>query len=165
MISRTARQAKIGELIAKHPIGSQAELASWLADEGQDVSQGTLSRDLRDMGVVRVRNADGALVYAPQGGDPVGGEVQLARLARLCVEAVISADSSANLAVVRTQPGAGQYFAWAIDQAGSGAVVGTIAGDDTVLIVARDPLGGAALARWFAEMSETGQPGEGVRSE
>jgi len=157
MISRTVRQAKIGELIARHPIGSQAELASWLADEGLDVSQGTLSRDLRDMGVARVRNKDGALVYAPSGTDPVGGEVQMARLARLCVEAVVSVDSSANITVLRTWPGAGQYLAWAIDQAGSDQVVGTIAGDDTVLVVARDPMGGADLAARFNRMAETGE--------
>jgi len=154
-LSRAARQGKIKEMIAQNQIGSQAELSVLLADQGVIVSQGTLSRDLLDIGAVRVRGAGGSLVYVRHDG--AGGDSN-ARLAKLCVEAVTAAESSANIAVLRTPPGAGQYLAWAIDQAQPSAIVGTIAGDDTVLVVSRDPVGGAAVAEWFLGMAATGVP-------
>ena len=160
-LSRAARQGKIRELIGANSIGSQAELSALLADDGVVVSQGTLSRDLLDIGAVRVRGAGGSLVYVQHDG---AGGGAAARLAKLCVEAVVGADSSANIAVLRTPPGAGQYLAWAIDQAQADAVVGTIAGDDTVLIVARDANGGKDMAAWFMRMAATGLPEAGDAS-
>jgi len=156
--TRAARQTRIKELIAKHKIGSQAELSSLLAADGVVVSQGTLSRDLLDIGAVRVRGVGGSLVYVPREEAGAAADSQTERLAKLCAEAVVAADSSANIAMLKTPPGAGQYLAWAIDQAASPAVVGTIAGDDTVLVVAREPDGGAGLAAWFTRMAATGQP-------
>ncbi|MCL2490166.1 MAG: arginine repressor [Propionibacteriaceae bacterium] len=153
-LSRAARQAKIKELIGQNQIGSQAELSVLLAGEGVVVSQGTLSRDLLDIGAVRVRGAGGSLVYVRHDG---AGDAD-ARLAKLCVEAVTAAESSANIAVLRTPPGAGQYLAWAIDQAQPATIVGTIAGDDTVLVVSRDAVGGAAVAEWFLSMAASGVP-------
>jgi len=161
-LTRAARQARIKELIANHPIGSQADLSALLAEGGVVVSQGTLSRDLLDIGAVRVRGTGGSLVYVQREDAVPGADSQAARLAKLCTEAVVTADSSANIAMLKTPPGAGQYLAWAIDQTASHAVVGTIAGDDTVLVVARDPNGGAALAAWFTRMAETGQVEEGA---
>jgi len=161
-LSRATRHARIKELIAKHPIGSQAELSSLLADGGVVVSQGTLSRDLLDIGAVRVRGAGGSLVYVPREDAAATADSQVVRLAKLCVEAVVAADSSANIAMLKTPPGAGQYLAWAIDQTASPAVVGTIAGDDTVLVVARAADGGAGLAAWFMRMATTGSPDEGA---
>ena len=151
-LSRTARQGKIKDLITQNQISSQAELSALLAGGGVVVSQGTLSRDLLDIGAVRVRGAGGSLVYVRHDG---AGDAA-ARLAKLCAEAVKAADSSANIAVLRTPPGAGQYLAWAIDQTQPASIVGTIAGDDTVLVVTRDPLGGAAVATWFLKMAATG---------
>ena len=151
-LSRTARQGKIKDLIAANQIGSQAELSALLAGDGVVVSQGTLSRDLLDIGAVRVRGAGGSLVYVRHDG---AGDAA-ARLAKLCAEAVTAADSSANIAVLRTPPGAGQYLAWAIDQVNPPTIVGTLAGDDTVLVVSRDPVGGAAVASWFLKMAATG---------
>ena len=148
-LSRAARQARISALIETRQIGSQAELMAHLADDGIAVSQGTLSRDLLDIGAVRVRGADGALVYAPRTGAPAAP----ARLAKLAADAVVGVDSSANIAVVKTPPGAAQYLASAIDQAALPQVVGTIAGDDTVLVVARDADGGVRLANWFTQMA------------
>ena len=80
------------------------------------------------------------------------------RLARLCQEVLVSAESSANLVVLRTPPGAAQYFASAIDRVGWGSVLGTIAGDDTILLITRSPDGGEQLARDLVRMSETGKP-------
>ena len=158
-LSRAARQARISQLIEARPIGSQAELSALLAADGVVVSQGTLSRDLLDIGAVRVRGSGGALVYAPRGGGaaPAAG-AQVARLAKLCAEAVVGTDHSGNIAVLKTPPGGAHYLASAIDQAAAAEIVGTIAGDDTVLVVARGATGGLSLAAWFARMARTGLP-------
>src|SRR4029077_19160557 len=120
---------------------------------------------------VRVRSQSGALVYAVpgEGGDrrpTTPGETAAAghRLARLCAELLVSAEASANLLVLRTPPGAAQFFASAVDKAELVEVLGTIAGDDTVLVIARDPKGGDALARRFLALAEehTPTPGESV---
>ena len=124
--TRAGRQARITALVAERHIRSQAELAALLAAEGIEVSNATLSRDLEELGAVKLRAADGgAGVYVvPEDGSPVRG----------------------NLAVLRTPPGAAHYLASALDRASLPDVVGTIAGDDTILVVARDPLTGAELA-------------------
>lgn len=151
VMSRNARQARVKKLIESGAIGSQAELMARLAVEGIAVSQGTLSRDLLDIGAVRVRGGDGSLVYAPRDGQAPPAQDQMERLAKLCAEAVVSADAAGNIAVLKTPPGAAQYLASVIDQAGFSQVIGTIAGDDTVLMVAREASGGQALAAWFEE--------------
>ncbi|QLQ11827.1 MAG: arginine repressor [Nocardioidaceae bacterium] len=148
------------ELLSRHRIRSQTELGEKLADTGLVVTQATLSRDLVDLDAVKVRDSSGALVYAvpAEGGDrtPRSHEETPAaehRLARLCAELLVAAEASANLVVLRTPPGAAQFFASAIDKAELAAVLGTIAGDDTVLAISRDPAGGEALARRFLELS------------
>lgn len=149
--TKTARQARIVELIARRTVRSQGELAALLAAEGVAVTQGTLSKDLVDVGAVRVRQADGDFGYALLAAErsDVGG----GRLSRLCAELLVSADGSANLAVLRTPPGAAQFFASAIDRAALPAVLGTIAGDDTIAVITRDPDGGAALADHLLSLS------------
>ena len=147
--TRVARQARIVQLITNRAIRSQTELATLLASEGIETTQATLSRDLDELGAVKLRGADGgASVYViPDDGSPVRGiEGGTGRLSRLLAELLVSADASGNLAVLRTPPGAAHYLASALDRAALREVVGTIAGDDTVLVVAREPLGGAALA-------------------
>ena len=163
-LTKTARHAKIISLLERREVRSQTELAELLAAEGVQVTQGTLSRDLVEVGALRVRGSAGHLVYAVpgDGGDrtPHVGEFAAfeARLARLCGEVLVSAEASAHLVVLRTPPGAAQYFASAIDRVGWRAVLGTIAGDDTVLLITRDPAGGAAIAAGFLTMSRTGRP-------
>jgi transcriptional regulator of arginine metabolism len=163
-LTKTARQAKIIFLLGQQQVRSQAELAELLAADGVQVNQGTLSRDLVEVGAVRVRGHSGHLVYAvpADGGDrtPHIGEFATfeGRLARLCSEVMVSAEASANLVVLRTPPGAAQYFASAIDRVGWDAILGTIAGDDTILLITREPLGGAAIAEQFQLMSRTGKP-------
>ena len=151
--SRTARHRRIVELLETRRVRSQTDLARLLAGDGVAVTQTTLSRDLDELGAVRIRDGEGGLVYAvpAEGGDstprlaPIGGE-GTGRLSRLAAELLVSADASANLVVLRTPPGAAQFLASAVDRAGLPSVIGTIAGDDTVLMIARDPTGGAALA-------------------
>ncbi len=162
--TKSARQHRIVELLTRHPVRSQAELADLLAGSGMHVTQATLSRDLVELDAVKVRGSDGALVYAVpgEGGDrsltaatPESGASE-ARLARLCHELLVSTSSSANLVVLRTPPGAAQFLASAIDKVEMREVIGTIAGDDTVLVIAADARGGDAVAHRFTSLALKG---------
>ncbi|MCC3273183.1 arginine repressor [Arthrobacter zhangbolii] len=159
--TKTARQARIRTLLTGLSVRSQAELAALLADDGVQVTQATLSRDLVELGAVRMRGKDGALVYAvpSEGGErsPKSGvtqEVLDARLARLCGELLVTAEASANIVVLRTPPGAANFLALAIDHSVLPSVLGTIAGDDTVMMVTREPDGGADLAARFLRIAD-----------
>lgn len=165
-VTKGARQQKIIDLLARHHVHSQAELAELLAGAGVGVTQATLSRDLVELDAVKIRTVSGALVYAvpAEGGDrtpqparesPASG----ARLARLAGELLVSADSSGNLVVLRTPPGAAQLLASALDKTELADVLGTIAGDDTVLVIGRHADGGA-LARRLLDLAS-----HAVRSE
>jgi len=166
-LTKTARQARIIALLEQQQVRSQTDLAELLAADGVHVTQGTLSRDLVEVGALRIRGAGGHLVYAVpgDGGDrsPQRGEFASfeARLARLCQEVLVSAEPSANLVVLRTPPGAAQYFASAIDRVGWDTILGTIAGDDTILLITRTPDGGTLAAEQFLAMSRSGKPLEG----
>jgi transcriptional regulator of arginine metabolism len=159
-LTKGARHQRIVDIVTAHPVRSQTELADLLADHGVKVTQATLSRDLVELDAVKVRSADGALVYAVpgEGGDrsasaPRESAAGRERLARLCAELLVSAEASANLVVLRTPPGAAQFLASAFDKAEIGDILGTIAGDDTVLVIGRDPQGGDALAQRFLDLA------------
>jgi arginine repressor len=235
--TKAARQARIVAILSRESVHSQEQLAGLLRQHaGMHVTQATLSRDLDELGVVRLRAQDGALVYAlpgdpsshpgtafdypermrPNSDPPVpaaaegapagpraeasasdraaapagavpsgraatpggtgGGQAQAApshqghdnppaqpggpvggassRLVRYLKELLTSAEASANLVVLRTPAGAAQFLASAIDHAAWPAVLGTVAGDDTVLVIARDPAGGDALAAEFLGLAE-----------
>ncbi|CAM3106712.1 arginine repressor [Skermania piniformis] len=147
--TRAARHARIVELLAAHPVHSQAELAELLGAEGIETTQATLSRDLEELGAVKLRGADGGVgVYVvPEDGSPVRGvSGGTDRVARLLGELLVSTEASGNLVVLRTPPGAAQYLASALDRAALAEIAGTIAGDDTIIVVAREPTTGADLA-------------------
>ena len=163
-LTKTARHARIADILAREQVRSQEELADLLERyAGVHVTQATLSRDLDELGIVRLRSG-GALVYSlpeepggpgshPGGpGSPSGDRVagaespHDARLARYLGELMTSAEASANLVVLRTPAGAAQFLASVIDHAALPSVLGTVAGDDTVLLIARDPVGGALCA-------------------
>jgi len=235
--TKAARQARIVTILAREQVHSQEQLASLLGQyAGMHVTQATLSRDLDELGVVRLRAADGTLVYALPGdpgghGSPAGtafsypersrpsseappsspagqaagvaapdtrapewgagdtvtagpgenpagtspgsgtepsgaeagpGPVEAAasrgaassRLVRYLKELLTSAEASANLVVLRTPAGAAQFLASAIDHTAWPAILGTVAGDDTVLVITRDPTGGAALAAEFLSLAD-----------
>jgi transcriptional regulator of arginine metabolism len=146
--SRVARQARIVELITHRAIRSQSELATMLAAEGIEATQATLSRDLEELGAVKLRGVDGGApsYVIPDDGSPVRAiEGGTTRMRRLLAELLVSLDASGNIAVLRTPPGAAQFLASAIDRAALRDIVGTIAGDDTVFLLAREPLTGAEL--------------------
>lgn len=155
--TKTARQALVRELLLGRDVRSQAQLVTLLADRGVAVTQATLSRDLDELGAVKSRSGTGLAYALPEdsGADP---SANLARLRRLCEELLLTAQACANLVVLRTPPGAAQFLASAIDAAAPPQVLGTIAGDDTVLVIARDPCGGPALADRFTGLADGSAP-------
>ena len=163
--TKSARQHRIIELLTRHAVRSQAELAELLAKSGMHVPQATLSRDLVELDAVKVRDVDGNLVYAVpgEGGDrsahaatPETGASE-ARLARLCNELLVSVSSSANLVVLRTPPGHAQILAATLDRAFLAGVCGTVAGDDTGRVVCDEATPGRVIARHFLRMAEPEQ--------
>jgi len=150
--TRAGRQARIVAILSSRSVHSQSELAALLTDDGIDVTQATLSRDLEELGAVKLRGADGGggVYVVPEDGSPVRGvSGGTERVSRLLGELLVSTDASGNLAVLRTPPGAAHYLASAIDRAALPEVVGTVAGDDTILVIAREPMTGAQLATMF----------------
>jgi transcriptional regulator of arginine metabolism len=151
--TKAARHARIVGLIRERSVHSQTELAELLAAEGTQVTQATLSRDLEELGAVKV---SGAYLIPEDGNRPLRQVEQApARLVRLLRELLTGADASGNLVVLRTPPGAAQFLASALDRSGLPDVVGTIAGDDTILVVSRDVTGGPALAEKLAAWGRT----------
>jgi arginine repressor len=245
--TKAARQARIVAILSREQVHSQEQLAGLLTQyTGMHVTQATLSRDLDELGVVRLRAEGGALVYAlpgdpgahpgtgleyPErtglspdqpaspgawpagvgesgpavapdappgpagtstagtgrvgtglaGTGPVGtgtagdgraaglrdqgthGGAASSRLVRYLKELLTSAEASANLVVLRTPAGAAQFLASAIDHATWPAILGTVAGDDTVLVIARDPAGGDPLAAEFRRLAERRRPARDLR--
>jgi transcriptional regulator of arginine metabolism len=216
--TKAARQAQIAGILERAQVRSQEELAGLLADRGFRVAQATLSRDLEELGAVRLRGPGGALVYALP-GEPGGpgsrpgglagatpppeavplpaGEQAHARaghaharaghsraradqahaqagharagqahvradqaLPRVAAELLVSAEASANLVVLRTPAGGAQLLASALDHAQWPAILGTVAGDDTVLVITRDPAGGAGVAGALLRQAERRAAGE-----
>jgi transcriptional regulator of arginine metabolism len=167
-LSKPARQARISAILGRAQVRSQEELAELLARQsGVQVTQATLSRDLDELGVVKLR-VGGSLVYSlpdgpagpgpasysPASPDPGGTPPATdGRLTRHLAELLTSAEASANLVVLRTPAGAAQFLASVIDHAALPAILGTVAGDDTVLVIAREPAGGDALAAEFLRLA------------
>ena len=150
--TRAGRRQLILNILGRQSVRSQAELLEVLSRNGFDVTQATLSRDLVELGAVKVREGK-TLVYAVpgQGGDrtvraaPAPEEVS-SRLRRQCEELLVTARASANFVVLRTPAGAANYLASAIDHADEPDILGTIAGDDTVMIITTGARQSRALA-------------------
>jgi transcriptional regulator of arginine metabolism len=138
MSSVIARRAKAIALIKAGKIASQSDLIKELKKAGFPVTQATASRDLEEIGAVRGR--DGYTIAESDSGS-------MARSMPLPGDLILSVESSANLAVVRTPPGGAQFLASSLDHSGITSIIGTIAGDDTVLVVSRKATGGAELAK------------------
>lgn len=158
--TKAARHALIEEIITHAAIRSQAELRELLAQRGLRTTQATLSRDLEELRALKVRSADGTQVYALAGeraGGAVGPlreeEVIAARLSRWAGDLLVSAEAAGNELVLRTPPGAAQFLASAIDHSVLPGVLGCIAGDDTVLVVCRDPAGAERLGERLLKLA------------
>jgi transcriptional regulator of arginine metabolism len=154
----TARRARIAAIIATHTIGSQEELGQALAEEGIHVTQATLSRDLDAIGAVKAIDDAGLLHYSlgeqsvPDTSIPVSGAD--ATLARVAAELLVRAEAAGNIAVVHTPPGAAQFLAGHLDRSAGFDTVGSVAGDDTIIIVMRTPEDAAGLCTTLLRLAE-----------
>ncbi|CAB4878162.1 unannotated protein [freshwater metagenome] len=138
-----ARRSKAISLIKAGVIHSQSDLVKLLKKAGFEVTQATASRDLEEIGAIRGRNSDGDSVYVITSSS----DGAISKSAPLPADLILSVEASGNLAVVRTPPGGAQYLASTLDNSGMKSIIGTIAGDDTVLVVAKKATGGADLAK------------------
>lgn len=152
MSAKRQRQHRIAQLLADHPVTSQAQLVDLLADLGIEATQATVSRDLEDLGAIKVRVPGGDTVYAiPE--LPTDQVLPQDHLRRVMGEWVAEVASSGNIVVLRTPPGSAHVVASALDRAGLPGVLGTVAGDDTMLVVAAEGTPGADLADQFRELA------------
>jgi transcriptional regulator of arginine metabolism len=142
-MNKFERQGAILRLVRGRELSTQAEVAEALRAEGIDAVQTTVSRDIAQLGLVKVRNADGRLVYALPGGDDLS---RLSTLTAAMRRWTVSVGATGNLVVLKTPPGYANALARAIDEAGLADVAGTVAGDDTIFVAAREGLSGAELA-------------------
>ena len=152
MSGKVARQAAIARIIGQRAVSSQPQLIELLHLEGIEATQATVSRDLKDMGAVIVRVPGGETVYALPELEPqrVAPHEQLRRVMG---EWVAEVKVSSNLVVVRTPPGCAHVVASALDRSGLPGVLGTVAGDDTMLVVADEKVGGAELANRLRQLA------------
>jgi transcriptional regulator of arginine metabolism len=145
-MAKTQRQHKIAQLLEKHAVTSQAQLVDLLAGERVVATQATVSRDLEELGAVKVRVPGGETVYAiPE--LPTQQVAPEDHLRRVLGDWVVEVAHSLNLVILRTPPGSAHVVASAIDRAGLPDVVGTVAGDDTLMVVAAERVGGAKIAK------------------
>jgi transcriptional regulator of arginine metabolism len=138
-MTKSARHSRVAALLAGRPVRSQQELGALLAGQGVHVTQATLSRDLGELGAFKARTEDGGFAYAlPDGPDRTGRSSSgLVHLARRLEELLLSTEAAGSTVVLRTPPGGAHLLASSIDAAELAEVAGTIAGDDTVLLVCR----------------------------
>jgi len=141
-INRRERHGLILRLIREQPISTQTELSQALRDAGHPVVQTTVSRDIHELGLVKVRDADGRLVYAPNGTADLD---RLRELSGALRRLMVSCEASGNLVLVTTPSGFAQPLSEAIDRSGHPLILGTVAGENTILVVAREGVSGADL--------------------
>lgn len=151
-MTKHQRQHRIARLLETRAVGNQAQLVELLAGEGIEATQTTVSRDLEELGALKVRLPGGETAYAL----PDLPSRQVApgdHLRRVLGEWVVEARWSGNLVVLRTPPGSAHVVGSALDRSGFPGVLGTVAGDDTVLVVTEDPSGGSEVAGRLAEVA------------
>ncbi len=151
-VTKAQRQHRIGQLLGRQQIASQGQLVELLAAEGVVATQATVSRDLEDLGAVQVRVPGGDTVYAIPDYEPDRLAPQ-EHLRRVLGEWVAEVAHSGNLVVVRTPPGCAHVVASALDRSGLPGLLGTVAGDDTLLCVAAERTGGVKLARSLRDLA------------
>ena len=150
LLMKTERHAKIIELINEKPVCTQEELATALRDSGFDVTQATVSRDIRQLQLRKVNGSDGKSHYTLGGGS----HVDLSRkYKRVLQDAFVSADHAGNIIVIHTVSGMAMAAAAALDSLDWGDVLGCIAGDDTIMVVIREPDGAAEIIKRIREIS------------
>jgi len=151
-IGKPQRQHLIAKLIEHGQVENQAQLVDLLAEQGCVATQATVSRDLDDLGAIKVRIPGGESAYAI----PALPAQQLApedHLRRVCGDWVVEVAHSGNLVVLRTPPGSAHVVASALDRAGLPDLLGTVAGDDTLLVVVDEGVGGAEVAEKLTDLA------------
>lgn len=151
-MSKVQRQQTIARLIQQHEVTNQPQLVELLAAEGMAATQATVSRDLDDLGAIKVRVPGGATVYAVPEFAPER-VAPLDQLRRVMGEWVADVTHSVNLVILRTPPGCAHVVASALDRSGIDGLLGTVAGDDTMMCVATEAVGGAQLAATLRELA------------
>ncbi len=151
-MSKVRRQQAIARLIEQHAVTNQPQLVELLGEEGITATQATVSRDLDDLGAIKVRVPGGATVYAVPEFVPER-VAPLDQLRRVMGEWVADVTRSGDLVVVRTPPGCAHVVASALDRSGLEGLLGTVAGDDTMLCVATEQVGGEKLAAGLRELA------------
>lgn len=147
---KSRRQSAILEVVEREDVRSQEQLRQHLASRGFDVTQATLSRDIKELGLLK-RSSDGA--YQPSGGEAMSAASALDMLGRALAEYLINIEPVQQLVVLKTGAGQAQHVAIAIDKSRLPDVAGTLAGDDTILIIARDPKGAQAVVKQLRELA------------
>jgi transcriptional regulator of arginine metabolism len=148
-MTKTQRQHRIGELLEREVVSTAAQIVARLQSEGISATQATVTRDLQELGTIKVRDEHGArrIVTATATHAP------LDHLRRMMGEWVVSVESSGNLVVVRTPPGCAHVVASALDRSALEGVLGSVAGDDTILVIAHEKRGGPSLAADFRALA------------
>lgn len=152
-LGKPQRQHRILRILEEQPVSSQAQLVELLEAEGIVATQATVSRDLEELGAVKVRIPGGAMAYAIPDytrGDRSGSDDHLRRVLG---EFVVEVAHSGNIVVLRTPPGSAHVVGSALDRAGLPNILGTVAGDDTLLVVVNESVGGARLAAELGELA------------
>ena len=151
-LGKTQRQHLVARLIESQVIANQQALVDQLAAEGVIATQATVSRDLEDLGAIKVRMPGGESAYAI----PALPKEQRApedHLRRVVGDWVVEVATSDNLVVIRTPPGSAHVVASALDRSGLAGILGTVAGDDTILIVVASDIGGATIAAQLSDLA------------
>lgn len=152
MVAKPQRQHRIAKLLAEQAVTSQTHLVDLLRAEGVAATQATVSRDLDDLGAIKVRVAGGETVYAiPE--LPTEQRAPEDHLRRVFGDWVVEVNHSGNLVVLRTPPGSAHVVGSALDRSGLPDVLGTVAGDDTLIVVVGEDVGGAAVARLLSDLA------------
>jgi len=150
--TKNQRQHLVAKLLGQHPVASQEQLVALLAEEGVTATQATVSRDLDDLGAIKVRAGAGDTVYAiPE--LPKDQRAPEDHLRRTLGDWVVEVASSGNLVVLRTPPGTANVVGSALDRSGMPEVIGTVAGDDTLFVVVAEGLSGAQVADQLRELA------------
>src|SRR4051795_9008562 len=151
-LAKPQRQHRVARMLEEHAVTSQDQLVELLAADGVVASQVTVSRDLEELGAVKVRMAGGETGYAiPE--LPKDRITPENHLKRVLGDWVVEVAHSANLVVLRTPPGSAHVVGSALDRAGLDDIIGTVAGDDTVLVVSAERVGGAKVARRLSSLA------------
>ena len=148
---KSKRQQAILSLVARERLASQQEIRTRLATLGLDATQSTISRDVEELGLARVHDASGLRYVVPGGGDEPG---PMRLLKHLLDEFALSITLATNAVVIRTPPGAAAALAEGIDRVGLPGIAGTIAGDNTILVVGREGVRSEQLELTFSEITE-----------